>query len=256
MRTTWKPSSNKTKLTFLLSLFLSFNCLTGSSFGGFLKDLSKNKQDKTKMLLAHITTFTHTHANGEEHLERLTPEEIRIRDEKAATVKRIAEENLKNAMKGFIPEQQKEFLQIVLTNAEKYKNAKTDLKKSFQRKKRNEVFKKFFSNGLGFENWVGEIKKIDTNNSGDARILINFGGENLKNIYGGVNLNNYNNPIKLSNKLFDRVVDLESGDRVVVSGKFEHHDGSLTTGWYLNSYNPTEKGAMLSAVALVPREDD
>ena len=39
-----------------------------------------------------------------------------------------------------IPEKQKEFLNIIKTYADKYENAKTDLKKSFQRKKRNKDY--------------------------------------------------------------------------------------------------------------------
>ena len=97
MRTTWKP------LTFLLSLFLSFNCLTGSSFGGFLKDLSKNKQDKTKMLLAHITTFTHTHGPGEEHLGVVDPQDELLREKErlALCSKKFPKEKNMITVKGF-----------------------------------------------------------------------------------------------------------------------------------------------------------
>ena len=201
-------------------------------------------------------------SEAQTHLEVLKQKvaEAKRTKEEEQEKNRVAEEKkrevaIAKASKGFIPEKQKEFLNIIKTYADKYENAKTDLKKSFQRKKRNKEFKKFFSNGFNLKNWVGKIIKIDTNASGDARLLINLAGENLKYFYEGVNLNNYSTPIKLEDELFDKVVDMESGDKVVFSGKFKEHDEILTTGWYLYTYNPTEKGAMVSPIFGVGYSD-
>jgi hypothetical protein len=202
------------------------------------------------MLLAHITNFTHTHANGEEHLKRrLTPEEIRIRDEKAAKAKRIrdekaakakriAEENLKNAIKGFMPEQQKEFLNIVKTHADKYKNAKSEIKKSLYRKKRIKAFSDFFSTSLCFDSWVGTVKSLNTDKDGDAILGINIGGFLFFNYAPRA--------IPMSNSLFDTVAELEENDQVVLSGCFSKHMDVFSDNWYLFTHENTEKGAMTS----------
>ena len=109
------------------------------------------------------------------------------------------------------------------------------MKKSLQRKKRGKAFKKFFSGGLGFEYWVGTIKSFDTDKDGDAYVFIDI---------GGVTLNNAREKIKLSDDLFDKVAEMEVGDKVVISGSFLKHDETFTSGWYLNTMNPTEKGGM------------
>ena len=57
MRTTWKPLSNETKpLTFLLTLILSFTCLTSNSFGFSESDLQKTCAQFRQEELGHRIT--------------------------------------------------------------------------------------------------------------------------------------------------------------------------------------------------------
>ena len=140
----------------------------------------------------------------------------------------------------------KEFLNIISTYAEKYTNTKNEMKKSLQRKKRVKAFKKFFSGGLGFEYWVGTIKSVDTDKDGDATVRIDL---------GIITLSNSSRKIKLSNYLFDTIAEMEIGDKVVIVGNFLEHKETLTTGWYLDSANPTEKGAMTSPIFMVGYND-
>jgi uncharacterized protein YjbI with pentapeptide repeats len=159
-------------------------------------------------------------------------EENRLAAQAEAEEKRLAEE-----------QRQKEFLNIVSSHAEKYKNAKNEIKKSLYRKKRMKAFESFLTeNDSGFSNWVGKVVSMDTDKDGDATIQIDI---------GGVSLNNNTRKIKLSDTLFDTIAEMETGDKVFLSGRFNKHPEALTTGWYLHTANKTEKGAMTSPVFMV-----
>ena len=60
-------------------------------------------------------------------------------DEKAKVAKQLAE-----VKSGKTADQQKSFVEIVTTHADKYKNAKNDIKKSISRKKRVTALKALF----------------------------------------------------------------------------------------------------------------
>ena len=48
---------------------------------------------------------------------------------------------------------------------------------------------------------------------------------------------------------------MEIGDKVVIVGTFYKHPALFSTGWYLDSVNPTEKGAMTSPSFVVGYND-
>jgi uncharacterized protein len=153
---------------------------------------------------------------------------------------RMAEEKL------LAEARQKDFLNIISSHAEKYKNAKNEIKKSLYRKKRIKAFRSFFTDGLDFQYWVGKISSMDTDKDGDATIQIDI---------GGVSLNNNTRKIKLSDNLFDTIAEMEIGDKVVLSGTFNKHPESLTTGWYLHTANKLERGAIASPIFMVGYSD-
>ena len=116
------------------------------------------------------------------------------------------------------------------------------MKKSLQRKKRFKVFKEFFSDGLGFVHWKGTIKSVSTDQDGDADVVIDI---------GGATLTNYKKRIKLNDDLFEKVAEMEIGDKVVIVGTFHKHPALFSTGWYLDTANSTEKGTMTSPSFVV-----
>tara|TARA_B100000686_G_scaffold129744_1_gene136866 strand:- start:158 stop:1489 length:1332 start_codon:yes stop_codon:yes gene_type:complete len=86
--------------------------------------------------------------------------EKRIKRDILRIDKKIEEQSLlENAKSSGIPDQQKEFISIVTTHADKYKNAKNDIKKSITRKKRVKELNSLF----GGENkkWGRYVKKTD-----------------------------------------------------------------------------------------------
>jgi hypothetical protein len=217
--------------------------------------------------------------------------EKRIAEEKRAKEKRIAEEKRlaveKKSLQGIQPESQKEFLNIVLSYRDKYKNSKNEIKKTLQRKKRIKSLKTLFESNLSFQYWVGEVSSMDTNKHGDASIGIIIDSTNgmKKNdslvaelakkerdlqgvifaqgkmnwlIPGGIVLVNNNQKIKMDDDLFDTIAEMEVGDKVIFSGSFELHPEEQTgrsKGWYVHTANPTEKGAMTSPVFVVGYSD-
>jgi TPR repeat protein len=152
----------------------------------------------------------------------------------------------KKSLQRIKPGTQKEFLDIVSSYADKYTNVKNEMKRSLQRKKRGKAFKKFFPGDLVFLHWVGTIASVGTDKDGDATVRINI---------GGVTFSNSNKEIKLTTPLFDKVAEMEIGDKVVIKGRFQKHTEALTTGWYLNTANPTEEGAMTSPIFMVEYSD-
>ena len=60
---------------------------------------------------------------------------------------------------------------------------------------------------------------------------------------------------KRNDALFEKVAEIVIGTQVLLSGKFQRHSEQLTTGWYLDTANPTEKGAMTSPVFVVGYSD-
>ena len=75
---------------------------------------------------------------------------------------------------------------------------------------------------------------------------------------GGIVLVNNNQKIKMDDGLFDKIAEMEIGDKVVFSGEFELHpenEMGRAKGWYVHTANPTEKGAMTSPVFIVGYSD-
>jgi hypothetical protein len=349
MRTTWRRIM-KPKLTFLLTVVLSFTCLTSNSFGFSMSDLQilKMKKDCVNCDLsgvdlsgadlsgvdlgiadltganlsnadlsnadltgadlsnADLTGANLTKARLFEAtlsgvivtpntklptgvIEKIAKANQKRRAEekqkKLADKKRLALE--KKSLQGIQPETQKEFLNIVLSYRDKYKNSKNEIKKTLQRKKRIKSFKTFFENNLSFHYWVGEVSSMDTNVDGDASIGIIIDSidgmkkndslvaelakkerdlqgvvfaESKMNwlIPGGIVLVNNDQKIKMDDDLFDTIAEMEIGDKVVFSGSFELHPEEQTgrsKGWYVHTANPTEKGAMTSPVFVVGYSD-
>ena len=164
--------------------------------------------------------------------------EKKIEKKRIADAKRKEEQQFKQAMKGNKSERQKEFLQIVKIHAEKYKNAKNQIKKSLYRKKRMKAFSEFFSKDLCFKSWVGTVKSLDTDKNGDAMLKIDIGGFKYQN-YGS-------KAIPMSDTLFDTVAEMEENDKVVLSGCFSKHIDAFADNWYLFTHEHTENGAMTS----------
>jgi uncharacterized protein YjbI with pentapeptide repeats len=221
------------------------------------------------------------------------------REAEKAEEKRVSEEKaLEDGKSGKITDQQKEFMEIVTSASEKYKNAKNDIKKSITRKKRAEAFKSLFggkntklgqkeamsptekfewqskcSNDdqiigkcivLGYKSpffqckqhlcsqppknfitkkwvrnkskfWTGSITRISTDKDGDAEIYINLGNNiKIRNTTG----------IPPSSSLYEQLGELEEGKKIIFSGHFNLHDESLTTGYFLDTINLTEGGAL------------
>ena len=151
---------------------------------------------------------------------------------------KIAKVELEKIKKISEKERQKEFLNIVKIHAEKYKNAKNQIKKSFYRKKRMKAFSEFFSKSSCFEYWVGTVKSLVTDKNGDAILKIDIGGFKYQN-YGS-------EAIPMSDTLFDTVAEMEENDKVVLSGCFSKHNDAFADNWYLFTHEHTENGAMTS----------
>ena len=209
--------------------------------------------------------------------ERRRQEEERRRQEEEKRLAKLEED----AKSGRIGEQQSEFLEIVSSSAKAYKKAKNDIKKSIVRKKRKEQLEHFFGgykrergtptdsergmfqlecameavpdfcvslkilnmpsvpNGYVQNEsiyWVGELTSLTTDKDGDASITVK-----LSNIIELVSKMD----ISSDNSMYESLGDLKGGDTVLFSGAFGTHNDVLTKGWFLQTRNMTERGAMV-----------
>ena len=106
------------------------------------------------------------------------------------------------------------------------------------REKRIKAFSIFFDSNLCFANWVGTVKRLDTDKNGDALLAISIGAY----IY----VNDGSKSIPMSNSLFDTVAEMEENDKVVLAGCFSKHNDTFADNWYLFTHEKTENGAMTS----------
>ena len=137
---------------------------------------------------------------------------------------------------GSAPAQQKQFIEIVKKGAEAYKSAKTDLKSSVALRKRDKDACAVLSNYKA-NDWVGTIKRIGANSEGKAYIEIE--------IDSGIRVQTWNNAfsdisdntlIPEDSKVFNAIMDGDSGSKITFSAQFIKGKKSCLTGANLTEY--------------------
>lgn len=127
--------------------------------------------------------------------------------------------NQKNNIE-FLPTKQKEFIKVINAQEENFKNAKNELLQSEVRLNRKLLIKETLNN-LVIDSWVGEIAHLSTNSEGQAilEILIspNIRLLTWNNMISDIS---FNTMIPINSNLFQKLKNLEVGQRVSFSGKF------------------------------------
>lgn len=118
-----------------------------------------------------------------------------------------------------LPEAQKKFLALIDTASKQYTDAKTDLQRSEIVRSRDSQL--CSSTGMAFNGWVGTVLDVGANGEGKAYLEVE--------VAPSVKLQTWNNAysdrtdktlIPSGSALFDRLVKLEKGKKVTISGTF------------------------------------
>ena len=141
-----------------------------------------------------------------------------------------------------LPADQKAFIDTVNSFVGEYEAAPNALKKSAIRTKRSSAIKAVLNGNLRIRNWVGTLKKMDTNSEGKAIISIALPGSKLRvqtwnNALSDLSANTL---IEQHTQLFNDISELTVGDNVVFTGNFISGDD------YIGEQSITENGAMTS----------
>ena len=83
--------------------------------------------------------------------------------------------------------------------------------------------------------WIGEIKKLSTDRNGDASVDIQ--------IANGIKLSS--KKIKSSESIYESLAAADEEVKVVFSGIFRVHNDFMTSGYFLQTSNITEKGPLI-----------
>lgn len=134
------------------------------------------------------------------------------------------------------PSQQKKFMDIVKKGADAYKDAKTDLKSSIALRKRDKDACAVLNN-FKATNWVGKIKDIGANGEGKAYIEIeldsNIRVQTWSNSFSDMNDNTL---IPEGSKVFNAIMDGDSGSKITFSAQFIKGRKTCLTGSNLTEY--------------------
>ena len=142
-----------------------------------------------------------------------------------------------------LPGDQTQFINIVESFYQPYKEAPNELKKSALRTDRKTALEKFTPNRT-VNNWIGRIKEMTTNSSGDAHIALHLEGSKA------IVIKTWNNSLSdlmdgtliiHGSPLYNNLINLSKGDLVRFSGNFFHGGNSLD---FLRETSITEEGSM------------
>lgn len=123
------------------------------------------------------------------------------------------------------PESQKQFLAQIETAKTNYKAASTELQRSEAVRNRNAQL----CNTVGskFTDWVGTVKDIGANREGKAHVSIEIAPTVKVSTWNNA-VSDYDDQtlINPGSELFDRLVKMEKGAKVTLTGNFKPSDGS------------------------------
>lgn len=149
------------------------------------------------------------------------PDEEAAAAEAAAAEKAAAEEAAAQTPYGVYPSDQKKFVTTVENARDEIEATDNDLKQSAALRQRDRNLAAILGSGLGAENWVGTISDVGANGEGKAYVDIEI-ADNVRVVTWNNFLSDIGDDtlIPESSKMFDNLLELEVGDRVVFSGKF------------------------------------
>ena len=133
-------------------------------------------------------------------------------------------------------------LSILLKQAtQSYRAQNNEIRKSAIREERKKQLQMMFMDSREFSNWIGTLTRIGTNSDGHAEVVIRCGepgdfAYTIQNMSGLINLGTL---IEKNTLLYKKLGQLQEGQRVHFSGKFESGEND-----FINELSLTEGGSM------------
>jgi hypothetical protein len=142
-----------------------------------------------------------------------------------------------------IPEKQQKFTEAINSAKSEYIAAPNELKKSAVRTKRGRLIQNILAGSRRIVNWVGKIKRMETNSEGKAILAIELEGTNIIVTTWNNALSDLMDETLISQEsnVFSTVSEMNKGDRVVFSGTFL----ASPKNDYITEGSLTERSSML-----------
>ncbi|WP_310559472.1 hypothetical protein [Flavobacterium sp.] len=140
------------------------------------------------------------------------------------------------------PKTQQDFLSVLQSTENEYKEQPNELKKSAVKTKRGNLIKNALGNTRNFVEWIGIVRNMETTSKGKAIFEVELEGT-------GVTIMTMNNEfsdlfgntlIDQKNPLYNIIAELKKGDKVRVSGEFVESPEND----YVYELSMTESGSM------------
>jgi len=141
-----------------------------------------------------------------------------------------------------IPQDQENFIKLIESFYEGYKQAPNDLKKSALRAERKISIENFLQS-LNVKGWVGKLRTMGTNSDGKAYIEIELEGSKIEVRTWNNALSDISDQTLINNgsDLYNNISELSKGTRIRFSGSFKKREKD-----YITEVSLTEYGAMIN----------
>jgi hypothetical protein len=180
-----------------------------------------------------------------EENEKIAKENAEKAENEIKNSEKTAKENKEKIMDNpslAFPKTQQDFLSVLQSTENEYKEQSNELKKSAVKTKRGNLIKNALGNTRNFVEWIGIVRNMETTSKGNAIFEVELEGT-------GVTIMTMNNEfsdlfgntlIDQKNPLYNIIAELKKGDKVRVSGEFVESPEND----YVYELSMTESGSM------------
>ena len=166
-----------------------------------------------------IAAISSTADNKDKISDKVDNASSEIKDTVSDAKKKVEDTKVAKTPEEPLPEAQKSFLALIDSASQQYTAAKTDLQRSEIVRSRDSQL--CSSTGMSFNGWVGEVLEVGANGEGKAHISVKIASSvRLKTWNNAYSDRADNTLIPSGSDLFNRLVKLEKGKKVTISGTF------------------------------------